>query len=46
MESLKCRVSCEESLVVAETKNSLNSLVELEVDHRKGAREEILVAKE
>ena len=46
MESLKLRVSCEDSLVVAETKNALDCLVELEVDHRKRACEEILVTQE
>ena len=46
MESLQRRVSCEDSLVVAETKNDLDCLVELEVDQRKRACEEILVTQE
>ena len=37
VECLKCRVSLEDSLVVAHSKNELNYLVQEEVDHCEGA---------
>ena len=46
VESLKLRVSREDSLVVAESKKDLNCLVQLEVGQRERACEVVLVAQE